>query len=215
MTDLIIPAESPALNQLKAGRRDLWARRTIFTVLHKLKYGRIRIFEDSQHHIFGGTNQAPPLEATVNVHHPRFYSRRLFNGSMGAAEAYMEGLWSADDLTTVMRIMALNQPVFTEMDLDPGRMIEPGDAVQQARFSRSVGSDDRCDQTRLDGYVHIRKRTQTAKIQCSRLNHQNVLRHIRFISHKSNQPVTSPLLNREAPRDRTAHPPAGAIEKPR
>ena len=141
MTDLIIPAESPALNQLKAGRRDLWARRTIFTVLHKLKYGRIRIFEDSQHHIFGGTNQAPPLEATVNVHHPRFYSRILFNGSIGAAEAYMEGLWSADDLTTVMRIMALNQPVFTEMEKGLARLTSPLYRLYHyARKNTKIGS---------------------------------------------------------------------------
>ena len=58
--------------------------------------------------------RARDLQASIRIYHPSFYKRILFSGSIGAAEAYMEGLWSADNLTTVMRIMALNQPVFAE-----------------------------------------------------------------------------------------------------
>ena len=116
MTEFIIPAEAPTLHELKTSRLDTLARRTIFSVMDMLKYGCIRIVEKNKSHVFGEANHAWPLEATLSVHHSRFYSRILFNGSIGAAEAYMEGLWSADDLTTVMRIMALNQPVFAKME---------------------------------------------------------------------------------------------------
>jgi cyclopropane-fatty-acyl-phospholipid synthase len=125
MTDLIVPAEAPALHELKTGQLDHLARRTILAVLGKLKYGRICIHEGDQRHAFTGMDAAPPLEAVVTVHHPRFYSRILFSGSMGAAEAYMEGLWSTDDLTTVMRIMALNQPVLTDMEKGLARLTRP------------------------------------------------------------------------------------------
>jgi cyclopropane-fatty-acyl-phospholipid synthase len=141
MTDFIIPAEAPALSELNVGRLDQLARRTFFAVMGKLKYGCIRIVEDEQRHVFGGTDHAPRLEATVIVRHPRFYSRILFSGSIGAAEAYMEGLWSADDLTMAMRIMALNQPVFAEMEKGLARLTSPLYRLYHiARKNTKIGS---------------------------------------------------------------------------
>ena len=125
MTEFIIPAEAPTLHELKTSRLDRLARRTIFSVMDKLKYGCIHIVEDNQSHVFGEKDPAWSLEATLFVHHSRFYRRILLSGSIGAAEAYMEGLWSADDLTTVMRIMALNQPVFAEMEKGLARLTRP------------------------------------------------------------------------------------------
>ena len=53
----------------------------------------------------------------------------------------MEGLWSADDLTTVMRIMALNQPVFAEMETGLARLTAPiYKAYHWARKNTRVGS---------------------------------------------------------------------------
>ena len=141
MTEFIIPAEAPALNELKTSRLDNLARRTVFSMMVKLKYGRIRIVEDNQSHLFGRTDSAQPLEATLTVNHPRFYRRILLSGSIGAAEAYMEGLWSADDLTTVMRIMALNQPVFAEMEKGLARLTRPLYRVYHfAKKNTKIGS---------------------------------------------------------------------------
>jgi len=110
MTELIIPSEAPALSELKERRLDKIARKSILSLLNKLKHGRITIIEDGQQLVFGEEF------SDINVYHPQFYSRILFGGSIGAAEAYMEGLWSADDLTTVMRILALNQKAFADME---------------------------------------------------------------------------------------------------
>jgi hypothetical protein len=49
-------------------------------------------------------DRAEVIESIVNVHHPRFYSRILFSGGSGAAEACMAGLWSADGLTMAMAL---------------------------------------------------------------------------------------------------------------
>jgi cyclopropane-fatty-acyl-phospholipid synthase len=65
------------------------------------------------------------LRAAVTVHHPKFYTRIFFGGSIGAAEAYMEGLWSADDLVMVMRILALNQRAFEDMERGWARLTAP------------------------------------------------------------------------------------------
>jgi cyclopropane-fatty-acyl-phospholipid synthase len=140
MTDFIIPAEAPHLDELKAGKLERLARLTVLSVLEKLKFGRIRIIEDHGQFTFGKDDPAA-LQASLHIHHPRFYSRILFNGSIGAAEAYMEGLWSTDDLTMIMRIMALNQPVFAEMEKGLARLTAPiYKAYHWARKNTRMGS---------------------------------------------------------------------------
>jgi len=141
MTDFIIPVEAPALHELQAGQLDQMARRAIFAAMNKLNYGCICITENNQRNVFGEKDNASSLKATLTIHHPRFYSRILFSGSIGAAEAYMEGLWSVDDLTTVMRIMALNQSVFTEMDKGLARLTSPLYRLYHfARKNTKIGS---------------------------------------------------------------------------
>ncbi|MEJ2286007.1 MAG: cyclopropane-fatty-acyl-phospholipid synthase [Desulfobacterales bacterium] len=65
------------------------------------------------------------LQAEITVRHSLFYSRILFGGSIGAAEAYMEGLWYADDLPVAMRILTLNQEAFADMEKGLARLAAP------------------------------------------------------------------------------------------
>jgi len=141
MTELIIPSEAPAPNKLKERKLDHVARNAVFSLLSNVRHGRIAIIEDNQRHVSGDAAGAPPLQANITVHHPRFYSRLLLGGSIGAAEAYMDGLWSADDLTMVMRIMALNQPVFSAMDKGLARLTTPLNKLYHfARKNTKMGS---------------------------------------------------------------------------
>ncbi len=125
MTELIIPAEAPDLNQLKQRRMDRIARRAILALLKRLVHGRLTLVESGHHHHFGERSVRFPLQAVITVHHPQLYTRLLFGGSIGAAEAYMEGFWSADDLTMVMRILALNQKAFEDMEKGLARLTAP------------------------------------------------------------------------------------------
>ena len=125
MTELIIPSEAPAPSELKERKLDQIARKALLSLLSKLKHGRITLTEDNQRYPFGEESFAASLKANISVHHSRFYSRILFGGSIGAAEAYMEGLWSADDLTMVMRILALNQKAFEDMEKGLARLTAP------------------------------------------------------------------------------------------
>jgi len=125
MSELIIPAEAPALSELRRGRLDVLAQRALHALLGKLERGKITIADDELSETFGVRSERFPLEATITVHHPRFYSSTIFGGSIGAAEAYMAGYWSADDLTTVIRIVLLNQKVFAEMDRGWSRLSAP------------------------------------------------------------------------------------------
>jgi cyclopropane-fatty-acyl-phospholipid synthase len=125
MTEMIIPSEAPALSELKERKLDQTARKAVLSLLTKLKHGRITLIEDNQPYAFGRESSTVSLKANVSVHHSQFYSRILFGGSIGAAEAYMEGLWSSDDLTAVMRILALNQKAFEDMEKGLARLTAP------------------------------------------------------------------------------------------
>jgi len=125
MTELIIPSEAPALSELKERKLDRISRQAVLSLLSKLKHGRITIIENNHRQSFGEASQTSALQAEISVHHSQFYSRILFGGSIGAAEAYMERLWSADDLTAVMRILALNQKAFADMEKGLVRLTAP------------------------------------------------------------------------------------------
>jgi cyclopropane-fatty-acyl-phospholipid synthase len=125
MTEMIIPSEAPALSELRERKLDHIARKAVLSLLNKLKHGRISIIEDHQRYPFGEKSPTASLQADVTVHHSQFYSRILFSGSIGAAEAYMERLWSTDDLTAVMRILALNQKAFADMEKGLARFTAP------------------------------------------------------------------------------------------
>jgi cyclopropane-fatty-acyl-phospholipid synthase len=125
MTEHIIPAAAPALESLKTRSIDRFSRRILLSLLERLEHGRLNLVDGRERYAFGRTSERFPLEATVTVHHHRFYGDCLFGGTIGAAEAYMSGFWSADDLTAVIRIFALHPELFSGMDKGLARIISP------------------------------------------------------------------------------------------
>ena len=116
MTTSIMPSDAPPMETIKARLTDGLARKFLLGILGKLKRGKITIIDGPHRYVFGETSSAYPLEAVINVYHPRFYRKAVLGGSIGSAEAYMNGLWSADDLTSALRIMALNRDSFERLD---------------------------------------------------------------------------------------------------
>jgi cyclopropane-fatty-acyl-phospholipid synthase len=125
MTELIVPAEAPAPENLKVRSLDRFSRRILLKLLERLERGRLVIVDGSERAVFGRVSEAFPLEAVLTVHHQRFYGDCLFRGTIGAGEAYMAGFWSADDLTAVVRIFALHPEVFSGMDTGMARIMAP------------------------------------------------------------------------------------------
>ena len=122
MTDSIVPAEAVAIEQTKASRFDQLAKKILLSLLRGLRRGELTIIDGSVLRIFGQKSNKFPLKATITVHHPRFYSSIVFGGSIGASEAFMAGLWSTDDLTTVVRITILNREVLEGMEKGLARL---------------------------------------------------------------------------------------------
>jgi cyclopropane-fatty-acyl-phospholipid synthase len=125
MTEHIIPADAPALERLNVRALDRFSRRLLFKLLQRLERGRLHLVDGAERHSFGRISERFPLEATLTVHHQRFYGDCLFGGTIGAGEAYMSGFWSADDLTAVIRIFALHPELFSGMDKGFARIMTP------------------------------------------------------------------------------------------
>jgi cyclopropane-fatty-acyl-phospholipid synthase len=53
---------------------------------------------------------------TLRVHSQRFYSDVAFTGTVGAGEAYINGLWKCDDLTALVRLFVVNRELMNEVD---------------------------------------------------------------------------------------------------
>lgn len=83
-------------------------RRKLHEIFDKIEHDRVQ-FEDDIGTVICGRGSKPPLVITVNS--PAIYPMLATGGSVGAAEAYMEGHWTCDDLTALIRLLLRNQEV--------------------------------------------------------------------------------------------------------
>lgn len=121
MKDSIIP-RSVERDAPSRGFLDRMAQKLVFGQLEKLSEGEITIVDGADSHRFhcGGD-----LRATITVHDPAMYSDVAFGGSLGAAEGYIQGRWSCDDLTALCRIFARNIDTTDEMERGWARLTAP------------------------------------------------------------------------------------------
>jgi cyclopropane-fatty-acyl-phospholipid synthase len=84
--------------------------------LGALESGQIRLIEEQGEHRFGGRDPDCELVATIVVEHPQFFADAAFGGTVGAAEAYIRGLWRCDDLTALVRILVRNREVLQGLE---------------------------------------------------------------------------------------------------
>ena len=83
-----------------------WSKRLFVKFLGQLEDCAIELREGTHVTLLGKSNA--DLSAIITIHNAKAYKSILWGGSIGAAEAYVEGLWSTDDLTTVIRIFSRN-----------------------------------------------------------------------------------------------------------
>ena len=107
----------------RSGRWDDLARRLVLDKLSQFKTGQIRVIENGVTHLFGADDKT--LQATVRVHDPRFYRAMALGGSLGAAEAYIDGMWTTDNLTAVCRLAVRNMNTRGEMEKGWARLGRP------------------------------------------------------------------------------------------
>jgi cyclopropane-fatty-acyl-phospholipid synthase len=86
--------------------------------LANLRQGELTVFEPAtgERHTFGRRTPDCELQATLEILHPQTYADVAFGGTVGGGEAYMRGLWRADDLTALVRLLVLNRDALESME---------------------------------------------------------------------------------------------------
>ncbi len=106
--------------QVQCSRLDLWLRKRVLMRLVGLKHAGLVI-----HDPVGTTRLGQPgaeLQAEVKVADMRFWRLMATGGSVGAAEAYMAGLWDTPDPVAVVRVLARNRNVLPQLERGGARL---------------------------------------------------------------------------------------------
>ncbi len=94
---------------------DRTARTLAIKALGHVRHGQI-VIHDPMGTLTIGEPAADQMQCTVQVHSLSLYRTLMNSGSLGAAEAYMEGQWSCDDLTALVRILCRNMSQLDSME---------------------------------------------------------------------------------------------------
>ena len=88
------------------------SRKIVHRMVSRTREGKVELHETGHDAVsYGDHGGMPPLAAAVEIHDPRFH-RELLRGSLGLATSYVDGVWDADDLVTLIRIAARNASRF-------------------------------------------------------------------------------------------------------
>ncbi|MCA9440465.1 MAG: DUF1365 family protein [Candidatus Omnitrophica bacterium] len=102
----------------KMGFRDRFFKKLLTGYLKNLSRGSlVFVHSDGTRDCFGKSDEQPRAE--VRVHNPRFYRRTVLGGDIGFGESYTDGDWSADDLTSLLRLLILNRDLMKEYSWGP------------------------------------------------------------------------------------------------
>jgi cyclopropane-fatty-acyl-phospholipid synthase len=97
-------------------------RQRLLAQLARLDQGRLVVKDGLGEVAFGRPGEA---HAVVEVHDLSAYADIAAGGTIGAAEAYMRGKWSASDLPAIARIFAANREVMNNIEGGLAAMATP------------------------------------------------------------------------------------------
>lgn len=85
-----------------------------FSIAGKLKYGQLTIITpDGTERHFNGASDGP--SATLQLNSARAIRRFVIGGSLGFAEAYLDGDWDSPDLSRLLELLVLNEDAYQEL----------------------------------------------------------------------------------------------------
>jgi len=118
----------------EAVRSASWLNRTCRATLHKafakIDSGHVLIEDPIDQVSFGHTDHVD-LRALVHIKDVDVYRKMILGGTLAAAEAYLDGHWTTNDLTSLLRIMARNLEQLQEINRKSAFWLGP-----YRRFSR-------------------------------------------------------------------------------
>ena len=105
----------------EAGPLTRLLRRQCLARLARLQAGGLTISDA----LGGGSCGPGPAETQVRIRDLSAYADIAAGGTIGAAEAYMQGKWTANDLTAVVRLFVANRAVMADIEGGLARLAAP------------------------------------------------------------------------------------------
>jgi cyclopropane-fatty-acyl-phospholipid synthase len=104
----------------RPGAVDRFLHGRLLEQLAELRGGALEITDATGTTCIGtAAGGAPPIG--IQVEDPRFYRAVAASGSVGAAEAYRDGLWRCDDLVGLVRLLVRNRELLDGMEMGLAR----------------------------------------------------------------------------------------------
>lgn len=102
------------------GALDRALRQRLLATLGGLRGGAVTV-RDALGTVTVGESGAG-IDVTMQINDPAFYRALAANGSVGAGEAYMDGLWTCDDLVGLVRLLVRNRDHLDAMETGLARL---------------------------------------------------------------------------------------------
>ena len=110
------------------GYLDRMLRRVVWGRLENLDHGRLVIDDGGNRQEFGRCGE-DSLTANIEIRDPRFYRHLVFGGSLGAAEGYIRGYWTCDNLVDLVRIFCRNAAASAGLEGGPARILNAASRI--------------------------------------------------------------------------------------
>ena len=112
------------------GYLDRLSRSILFARLKELQDGRLTVQDSLGISHFG--NQLENSASSIQILDPKVYRRVVTGGGLGAADAFVDGMWRTENLVSVLRLFArnLDQPRILPQLFSPLSFL--GNRVRQA-----------------------------------------------------------------------------------
>ena len=120
MNEIAEPAV--AAGTVPYGRFDRALRERLVAQLAGLRHGRVLLRDAFGTTAIGTADRDEDLVVRLEVLDPGFYRAIAANGSVGAGEAYMDGLWRCDDLVGLVRLLVRNRDLLDGMETGTARL---------------------------------------------------------------------------------------------
>jgi cyclopropane-fatty-acyl-phospholipid synthase len=124
MRETALAPESPSRSP-RRGWLGALVRRRLVASLAALERGEVELREGGSARSFGRPDPVLRLRASVQVHDAAFYESLALGGTLGAAESWMRGEWSSNDLTALLRIAMRNGAAMARLDRGLPRLADP------------------------------------------------------------------------------------------
>jgi len=132
MSETSVRTAELAVPAAPAGPIDRLCRASIRRLLGSLEHGEVSVQDDAGCSTFGRRGETCDLRAAVRVRSSKVYRRMALGGFNGLVTAFIDDLWTCDDLTALFRIFLRNTQAMIATDGPWSRLATTFDRLTHA-----------------------------------------------------------------------------------